>query len=284
MDRELPRITYSPESQLRNPRQLFLSMWHDLLTSRELAWRLFVRNMSAMYRQTILGYVWAFLPPLFTTMTFVFLNSQKIIPVGKTDIPYPAYVMISTLLWQVFVDSLNSPLRIINQSKSFIAKINFPKEALILAGIGEVVFNFLIRLSLLIGVFFLYHISLPATIILTPLGILSLIALGVMFGVLLAPLGVLYQDVEKGLPMFTAIWMFLTPVIYPAPTSWPASLLCKLNPVSPLLITTREMLITGSFSYISSFWMVVILSMSFILLGWLVYRLALPYLIERISA
>ncbi len=114
---QLSEAVYTPDSQLRRPGQLLKSMWRDVLASRELAWRLLVRNISAMYRQTMLGYVWAFLPPVFTTLTFVFLNSQKIFSVGTTDIPYPAFVMIGTLLWQGFADAMNSPLRMINQSK-----------------------------------------------------------------------------------------------------------------------------------------------------------------------
>lgn len=284
MTEKLAEAVYTPDSQLRRPGQLLKSMWRDLLASRELAWRLFVRNINAMYRQTMLGYVWAFLPPVFTTLTFVFLNSQKIFSVGTTDIPYPAYVMIGTLLWQGFADAMNSPLRMINQSKSFLAKINFPREALILAGIGEVLFNFAIRLILLFIVFFWYKIPVPKTAFLAPLGIFSMMGLGLMFGVLLAPLGVLYQDIEKGLPLITGIWMFLTPVVYPPPTGWPASLLSSLNPISPLLITTREMITTGHFSQISSFAVVGGLTLGLLFIGWILYRLALPHLIERISA
>ncbi len=281
---QLSEAVYTPDSQLRRPGQLLKSMWRDLLASRELAWRLFVRNISAMYRQTMLGYVWAFLPPVFTTLTFVFLNSQKIFSVGETDIPYPAYVMIGTLLWQGFADAMNSPLRMINQSKSFLAKINFPREALILAGIGEVLFNFAVRLILMIIVFLWYQIPVPLTVLWAPLGIFAMMALGLMFGVLLAPIGVLYQDIEKGLPLITGIWMLLTPVVYPPPTSSPASLLVSLNPVSSLLTTTREMITTGHFSQITSFVVVVGLTLGLLFIGWILYRLALPHLIERIGA
>ena len=111
MSNVLPEVTYTPESLLRHPIKLARSMAHDLWASRELAWRLFVRNISAQYRQSLLGYLWAFLPPIFTTLIFVFLNSQKILNIGETGIPYPAYVMMGTLLWQGFVDALNSPIK-----------------------------------------------------------------------------------------------------------------------------------------------------------------------------
>jgi lipopolysaccharide transport system permease protein len=277
-------IIYTPDSLLRRPGQLLRSMAQDLLASRELAWRLFVRNVNAMYRQTILGYVWAFLPPVFTAFVFVFLNSQKILNVGATSIPYPAYALIGTVLWQTFADALNSPLRMINQAKSFLVKINFPREALILAGLGEVFFNFIIRLILLLLVFYWYHLPVSLGILLFPGGIISLMALGLLFGIFLVPLGVLYQDIEKALPLFTSVWLLLTPVVYPPPTSWPASLISTLNPVSPLLVNTREMLTNGSLAHISTFYLVMGLTFLFLLMGWVLYRLALPHLIERMGA
>ena len=69
---------YTPESPLRHPGRLLRALLRDLLAARELAWRLFVRDLSANYRQTYLGYIWAFLPPLLASATFIFLQSQGI--------------------------------------------------------------------------------------------------------------------------------------------------------------------------------------------------------------
>jgi len=284
LSQKLAESVYTPESQLRNPKELFRSMWNDLLASRELAWRLIVRNVSAKYRKTVLGYLWAFLPPIFTTVTFVFLNSQKMIEVEKTNIPYPAFVLIGMVLWQLFTETLSSPLRIINQSKSFITKIYFPREALIIAGVGEVTFNFFIRLLLILVVLFVYKVPVTKAVFFAPFGIMSLLALGLVFGVLLVPMGVLYEDIEKGLPLITTIWMFLTPVIYPMPEGFPASLLYIMNPVSPLLNTSREMLTTGSLFQIKTFCFINILTFSFLFISWILYRVALPYLVERMSS
>src|SRR5688572_9621685 len=99
----LPVRVYSPESALRRPIHLLRDMFRDLSASRELAWRLFVRDTSARYRQSLLGYVWALLPPIFATITFVLLNQNGILQTSETPVPYPAYVLIGTLLWQVLV-------------------------------------------------------------------------------------------------------------------------------------------------------------------------------------
>jgi len=122
------------------------------------------------------------------------------------------------------------------------------------------------------------------TAIYAPFGIIALIMLGLMFGILLTPLGVLYQDIEKGLLMIISVWFFLTPVVYPSPTSFPANLISTINPVSPLLITTRELITTGNISDVFSFLVVAGITLILIFLGWIIYRVAMPHLIVRMGA
>ncbi len=284
MDRTLKETVYTPDSELLSIGKLLRSMARDLLDSRELAWRLLVRNISAQYRQSLLGYFWAFVPPLFTTLIWVFLNSQRIFDVGDTGMPYPLFVLTGTVLWQTFADALDSPLKIVSESKSMLAKINFPREALILTSIGQVVFNFAIRLVLLIGVFAWYKVEPSLTILLVPLGVLSMILLGVMVGVLLTPFGILYHDVGRGIAIGTQAWFFLTPVIYPMPQASWAHTLVGLNPVTPLLQTTREWLITGHATQLSGFVWVSAASVVMLFCGWVLYRIAMPHLIARMSA
>ena len=284
MERPLKEKVYSPGSQLIVSRGLLREMLTDLMASKELAWRLLVRNISAQYRQSIFGYVWAFIPPLFTTLIWVFLNSQKILDVGNPGMPYPLFVLTGTVLWQTFVDALNSPLKLVTESKGMLAKINFPREALILTGIGEVMFNFAIRVTLLVIILAWYRISPPITLILVPVGVLSLGLLGLMFGLLLVPLGVLYQDVGRSMAVFTQAWFFLTPVIYPVPQSSWAATLVGLNPVTPLLTTTREWLISGNKADLSGFVLVTCTTLIMLFVGWVIYRVAMPHLISRMNA
>ena len=89
-------------------------MVRDLVNSRELAWRLFVRDVSARFRQSILGYFWVFIPPLVASLPFIYLNAQGIVRIGDAPIPYAAYAIIGTTIWQVFADALKPHLRAIN--------------------------------------------------------------------------------------------------------------------------------------------------------------------------
>jgi lipopolysaccharide transport system permease protein len=280
----IPKVIYTPDSSLRHPIELFQQMWRDLLASRELAWRLMVRDISAQYRQSFLGIIWAFLPPIVMAAGFTLAKNANVISFGSTDLPYPAYVMFSTALWQTFVEALNGPVQAVAAAKPMLARVNFPREALILAKVGEVFFNFGIKLILITALFIWFRIPITWTVILTPVPLIHLVLLGTFIGVLLAPIGVLYQDISKGLTLITGFWLFLTPVVYPIPKEGAFRFLVQLNPVTPLLVTARELATTGVVSEPDRFWMVSAISLMGLLLTWVAFRLAMPFVVERVSS
>ncbi len=281
---DLPGVIYSPESQMRTPGLLLRSMLQDLKASRELAWRLFVRDISARYRQSIIGVFWAFLPPIITGLVFIILQSKKVVNLGATDIPYPVYVLVGTTLWQVFTESLNAPLKSVIAAKPMLAKINFPREALIVSAFYDVLFNLLIKSIILVGILVYFKVPLTWGLLMAPMAILILILLGMSIGLLLTPLGTLYTDVTQGLIVVTSFWFFLTPVIYPPPQSYPYSLLATLNPVSPILMGARDLLTKGVFTNIGPFLVVSGLTILALFIAWMIYRIAFPIIIERMSA
>lgn len=283
-NKELPIVVYTLESRLRFPILMAREMWRDLLASRELCWRLMVRDISAKYRQSLLGFLWAFLPPIATALVFIILNSRKVINISETNIPYPAFVMFGTVLWQVFVDSLNAPLRAVTASKGMLAKINFPKEALILSGIGQTLFNLSIKLMILVMVFIIYKLPLGWGVPLSLLAVLVLVLLGTALGLLITPIGVLYTDIAHGLMVVTGLWFFITPVVYPPPVNYPFSLLAVLNPVSPILVGARDLATQGVLHNPVPFFAVTCLMLVMLFVSWVVYRLAIPILVERMSA
>ena len=107
---------------------------------------------------------------------------------------------------------------------------------------------------------------------------------GTAIGLFLAPMGTLYQDISRLLTIVTGMWLFLTPVVYPVPTQGVFSSIVKFNPVTPLLVTTRELATTGVISNPQGFWLVSVITMMALFIGWVLYRQAMPYVIERISA
>lgn len=282
--RRTTKTIYTPESQIRRPKKLLGLMWQDLLGSRELAWRLLIRDISAKYRQSFLGIFWAIIPPIVTAAGFTLAKSGGVINLGNTELPYPAYVMFSMTLWQTFVESLQGPVQAVTQAKAMMAKINFPREALILAKLGEVFFNFGIKLMLIVGLFIWFKMPVTWNVILAPVALIHLVILGTFFGLLLAPMGALFQDFTMGLTLTTGFWLFLTPVVYPVPNEGLFGTIVELNPVTPLLVITRELATTGVISNPQGFWLASFFAWLGLFLTWIFYRVAMPYVVERISS
>ena len=165
-----------------------------------------------------------------------------------------------------------------------LAKINFPKEALILSGLGQTLFNLSIKLLILIAVFIIFKIPITWGVPLSLLAILVLVLLGTTFGLLITPVGILYTDISQGLTVVTGLWFFLTPVVYPSPTSFPFSLLAVLNPVSPILVGARDLATQGVLHNSIPFFTVTCIMLLVLAVSWVIYRLAIPILVERMSA
>jgi len=283
-DAPLTVTVYTPESRLRHPLLLIKEMWRDLKSSRELAWRLVVRDISAQYRQTALGYFWAVFPPLVTTAVLILLRSASVMSVEGINIPYPAYVMMGTVFYQLFVDALNAPLKVVTESKAILTKINLPREAFVLSGMGQVLFSFGIKLSMLVAALIYWHVPVSWTTLLVPLPLLGLLLLGTMFGVLLIPVGLLYKDIQSALLVATSGLVFLTPVAYPPTAEGVLGTIMRYNPITPFLMAAKDLVTTGIPGNLTASFTVFGLAMIFLLVGWVIYRLALPIIIERIGA
>ncbi len=274
---------YSPEPLLGHPVTLIRNILKDLMAGRELAWRLFIRDLSAQYRQTYFGYVWAFLPPLVASLTFIFLNSQGIVNIDTGGIPYPAFAMMGTLLWQVFVDGIMCSPNALTAAKPMLAKINFPREAILMGGLYMVVFNFLIRLLLVAAVMVFWKIIPSPSILFFPVAMAALLAAGFCIGLALTPIAGFYGDVSRAIPMVAQFWMLLTPVVYPARTEGLAGILTTWNPVSPLIVSARESLTGQDLSLLIPFAIVAACSLIATFLGLVGFRIAMPHLIARMG-
>jgi lipopolysaccharide transport system permease protein len=280
----LPTRIYTPASPLAQPGLLWREMRQDLWAGRELAWRLAVRDISAQYRQSVLGVLWALINPLTTTAVWLFLSTSRLVQVAETGIPYPVFVFTGTLLWSILIDAFNAPLGQVNANKALLAKINFPREALILTGIYQTLFNAAIKIGILLLVLPFTGVHAGWGGLLIPVGVLALVLTGTALGLAITPVGVLYGDIGRGIPLITQFLMYLSPVVFPlATTGWTATLM-RLNPLTPLILNARAWF-TGQPAQLLGEWSLAVGgSALLLLLVWLVYRLAMPILIERMSA
>ena len=279
----LQERVYSPEPLLQHPWKMLKAIAADVWAGRELAWRLFMRDLKAQYRQTFLGYIWAFLPPLVASATFIFLQSQGITNIEGTGIAYPAFAMMGTLLWQMFVDAMQSPLSSFGAARGMLVKINFPREAVLLGGLYMVLFNVLIRLALVIAVMVWWKVPVSGSLLFFPVAAVALLSAGFAIGLCLVPISSLYGDVGRVIPIVTGFWMLLTPVVYPPRTEGLAGWLATWNPVSPLIITARETLTAQPLTMLGPFFLVFACSLVVIFVGLVGFRIAMPHLIARMG-
>lgn len=275
---------YTPESAMRQPRLLLRSMWADLKGSRELAWRLAVRDIRAQYRQSLLGYLWAFIMPLATTLAWVFLNASGIVRIADTGLPYPAYVLTGTMLWQMFVEALQSPLQQVGASRSMLTKLNFPRESLILSGMVKWWFNAAIKLVIIVPVLLFFGVFPDWHLVLVPVALLGILLVGMAIGLLLAPLGMLYTDVGRAVPVIAQFAMFITPVVFAMPKGGLTLRLFELNFMTPVILTGRAWLTGGATPMPMDFALILGVAFIVLLMGWVMYRITMPVLIERMSS
>jgi lipopolysaccharide transport system permease protein len=243
-----------------------------------------VLPISAQYRQTLLGFLWALIIPLANTVVWIFLSSSGIVRVNDTELPYPVYVFVGTMLWAIFMDAMNAPLQITTVAKPMLAKINFARESLVLAGIYQTLFNAAIKVALILAALVFMGIQPGWSLLLFPFGILSLILVGTAIGLVLTPVGILYTDVGRAMPLLTQFLMYVTPVVFPMPKAGWTAMLFQFNPLTPLILTSRDW-ITGQPSTTLGYFLAVNLAtLALLLVFWAIYRLAMPILIERMSA
>lgn len=280
----LPCRVYTPQSSIVRPFTMVREMCRDVVSGRGLAWRLAVRDIKAQYRQAFLGLLWALILPLANTAAWVFLNLSGIVSVAETDIPYPLFVFTGTMLWSIFMDALNAPLSQAIAAKPMLAKIDFPRESLIVSGILQTLFNSGIKVVLLVMTLFLFGIRPDWHLVLLPAGVLSLILAGTVFGLLVTPVGLLYTDVGKGLPLIMQFAMFVTPVVFPMPAAGPAASIFQYNPLTPLLLSTRQWLVGLPAGEVVSFVLINLSLLLVLAIIGLVFRLAMPILIERMGS
>lgn len=278
-----PVIIYTPKSSLGSPVTMLRDMCRDLAASGELAWRLAVRDISSQYRQALLGILWAFILPLANTVTWIFLSKVGIVSVANTNLPYPLYVFTGTMLWAIFMEAVNAPLQQVNAARSMLTKLNFPREALIVSGIYQTLFNACIKI-LLIGVVLVFMDIQPGwNLLLFPLGIVSLILVGTTLGLLITPVAMLYSDIGRAMPLLMQFLMYVTPVVFPMPNEGWAATVFSLNPITPLILTARDWLTGQDPLLLWHFIAVNFLAMGLLYIVWVVYRLAMPILVERMG-
>jgi lipopolysaccharide transport system permease protein len=250
--------------------------WSGFRNSRFLARQLATRDLRAQYRQSFLGFFWAFAPILINAAVWIVLRGTGTVQLAETPVSYPLFVVIGTTLWTIFSESLSAPILAVNGNKSIITKINFDKEALIILS--------LIKFILVVALLFYYSPSISSSVLFfIPLLLLSIIFF-LSIGVLLTPIGVLYQDIGRAIPMVMQVLMYVTPVVYVMPESGWMKTIMSYNPFTYIITDIRNSLTGLPIEHWSVHIGIGVAGLLLAMLALVVYRISIPIITERMSS
>ncbi|HEU4718175.1 MAG TPA: ABC transporter permease [Bacteroidia bacterium] len=216
----------------------FAELWHY----RELFYFFTWRDIKVRYKQTFLGVLWALMQPLLMTPILVFSfgrNLQQFTPV-----PYPVFVFTGFVLWNIFSTGLSGAGNGMVNNANMIKKIYFPRLIIPFSSVLVAMFDFLMTLPVIIGIFAWYHCwPGPEAIFFFPAAIILTFMATVGAGSLFSALTVKYRDFRYVLQFLIQLLLFLSNVIYPlasVPNPWVRYLLA-LNPMSGAITLMRGM-------------------------------------------
>lgn len=253
----------------------------DLLRSRELIGLLIRRDIAVRYRQSVLGYLWALLVPAVAVALFTYLTAQKGLTVGETTFPYPVFALWNLCLWQLFGGIVTGATTSLSNAGSMVTKVGFPKESLVLAAAGQPLFEWTIRLSLLLVLSWWFDAWPSLAGCWLPLALLPLVLLALGLGFFLSILNLVVRDTANLVSILLSLGVFAVPVFYPPPTALPFAALNVLNPLSGLLIGMQELLAQGGMEHAGGYWFGSLFAVLVFLAGWRIFCIAMPKIAER---
>lgn len=247
-----------------------------------LAWRLFARTIGAKYRKSFLGYFWMVAPALAITAGVTLANKAGIINPGATLLPYPVFVLLGTLIWYVFAEAVDVAHQAFEGARSYLTRVYFPRESIIIARALECAITALVRLMLALVVLVVFHGIDGRAFAWISLSFAGAVILGLGIGSLLMPFTMLFADFHLAIKLVLSYGLFLTPAMYqPSTPEGAFAVLLRLNPVWPLMSAARDAAAGTSLSHPDAFGIALIGGVLATLCGFIVVRAVAPIVIER---
>lgn len=208
---------------------------NELWAYRELLWVLAARDIKVRYKQTVLGAGWAIIQPVMTMVVFSIIFG-RFAEMPSEGFPYPVFVYAGLLPWTFFANALTRSGSSVVGSAHLISKVYFPRLIIPLSSIGTGVVDLAISTAVLFVIMLYFGVEWSANLLAAPLLLVLVVFLALGVGTLIAALNVAYRDFSYLTPFLVQLWMFATPVIYPAslvPERW--HWLLYLNPMSGII-------------------------------------------------
>ena len=185
---------------------------------KDLVYMFVKRDFISSFKQTILGPVWFFINPIFTTVVYlvVFGNIANLSTDGAPKI---LFYLAGVTLWNYFSTSLNSASNVFTSNAGIFGKVYFPRLVMPLTIVISNLMRFGVQMVLFIAVWIYFYfqgaVQPNLWILATPLLILLMAAFALGMGMIFSSLTTKYRDIQMLLGFGISLFMYITPVIYP---------------------------------------------------------------------
>lgn len=242
------------------------------ISYRELLFNLARREITQRYKQSVLGYIWVILNPLFQllVLTFVFSTIFRVI---SFNVPYVIFLIVGLLPWNFFAQSLSSSSNALVGNASLITKIYFPREILVYGTIMAKIVDFFYSCLVLVLFFVFYRISLTPQMI----WVLPIFAIQIIFtaalSLLISSFNLFYRDIQYLLNLIISLWFYLTPILYPI-EQFPEKYrwIFIFNPMSVIINAYRQTVLGGGELNLNSLGIAALMSIILFIFSFLIFK------------
>lgn len=189
----------------------------EILRYKDLLYYMVLRDVTVLYKQTVLGFAWAIINPLFQIVIFsvVFGILAGVRP-DHQGMPYPVFSCLAVIPWTYFSNSLSSAGGSLITASSVFTKVYFPRIIIPFTPILSKLFDFFISLIILIGVMIFYRYMPGSNIVYLLIPFTLIIITSAGLGLWFSSLSVQFRDFKFALSFMLPLLMYIAPVTFPA--------------------------------------------------------------------
>jgi lipopolysaccharide transport system permease protein len=208
---------------------------------KDLLWLFVRRDFVSFYKQTVLGPIWFFIQPIFTTFIYVFIFGN-LARIPTDGIPQSVFYLSGTIAWTYFSDCLIKTSNVFRENSSIFGKVYFPRLIMPISIVISSLVRFAVQLMLLLIMIIYYMLNGAANIsptiflFLFPLLVAFMAILGLGFGMIISSVTTKYRDLALLVGFALPLLMYATPVVYPLSTlSGDLRLFISANPMAHII-------------------------------------------------
>ena len=206
----------APPTIIREPRRGWRAVdVRELLAYRDLFRFLVARDIKVVYKQTVLGFGWAILRPVFSMIVFSVVFG-RLAKVPSDGVPYPLFSYAALVPWTYFQTSMTQSTGSLIQGARIVTKVYFPRIFIPLAPVVAGLVDFVIALSI-VGILMAWYGTIPTVnALFLPLLIVIMVLTSASAGLWLSILAAQYRDVRFAVQFLVQLLMYAAPVVWPA--------------------------------------------------------------------